>query len=155
VEIGDETYVKMDYNVQTTEGEHVDSSEERGALEFVYGEGRILPALEKRLKGLTVGDEKTITLKPKDAYGEYDTDAVTQIPRNKFPEEEDIKPGMEFVAQVPDQGERVVVVKDVNDKEVTIDFNHPLAGKTLKFNVFVQEVRAAEESDYSTNTEES
>jgi FKBP-type peptidyl-prolyl cis-trans isomerase SlyD len=47
------------------------------------------------------------------------------------------------------------VVKDVNDKEVTIDFNHPLAGKTLKFNVFVQEVRAAEESDYSTNTEES
>lgn len=155
MEIGEEKYVKMDYNVQTTQGEHVDSSEERGALEFVFGEGRILPALEQRLKGLTVGDEKTITLKPKDAYGEYDKEAVTQIPRNKFPEEEEIKPGMEFVAQVPDQGERVVVVKSVDDKAVTIDFNHPLAGKTLKFNVFIQEVREAEESDYSTTVEES
>lgn len=154
MEIGGDTFVKMDYNVQTTDGEHVDSSDERGALEFVYGEGRILPALEKKLEGLTVGDEKTITLKPKEAYGEYDKEAVTQIPRSKFPEDEDIKPGMEFVAQVPDQDERVVIIKDVNDKEVTIDFNHPLAGKTLKFNVFIQEVREAEKSDYKSKNEE-
>lgn len=148
MEIGSDTFVVLDYNVQTTDGEQVDSSDEQGPLEFVYGEGKILPALEEELEGLEVGAEKTITVKPEDAYGEYDNDAVTTISRDKFPEEEEIKPGMEFVAQIPDKEERVVVVKDVNDQEVTIDFNHPLAGKTLKFNIFVQEVREAKEGDY-------
>lgn len=148
MEIGPDTFVVLDYNVQTTDGEQVDSSDEQGPLEFVYGEGKILPALEEELEGLEVGAEKTITIKPEDAYGEYDHDAVTTISRDKFPEEEEIKPGMEFVAQIPDKEERVVVVKDVNDQEVTIDFNHPLAGKTLKFNIFVQEVREAKEGDY-------
>ena len=148
MEIGPDTFVVLDYNVQTTDGEQVDSSDEQGPLEFVYGEGKILPALEEELEGLEVGAEKTITIKPEDAYGEYDNDAVTTISRDKFPEEEEIKPGMEFVAQIPDKEERVVVVKDVNDQEVTIDFNHPLAGKTLKFNIFVQEVREAKEGDY-------
>jgi len=124
VKIGRGKFVKVDYNVQTTDGEQVDSSDDRGPLEFVYGEGKVLKSLEQELKGLSVGDEKTITLKPKQAYGEYDNDAVTKIPRDKFPEDEKIN-------------------------EVTIDFNHPLAGKTLKFNVFVQEVREAQEADYS------
>ncbi len=149
MKIGPGKFVKVDYNVQTTDGEQVDSSDDRGPLEFVYGEGKVLKSLEEGLKGLGVGDQKTITLKPKQAYGEYDNDAVTKIPRDKFPEDEKIKPGMEFVAQVPDRDERVVMVKDVTQNEVTIDFNHPLAGKTLKFNVFVQEVREAQEADYS------
>jgi len=149
VEIGPNTFVKLDYNVQTTDGEQVDSSDQQGPLEFVYGEGKILPALEEELEGLKVGDEKTVTIEPEDAYGEYDENAVTTISRDKFPEEEEIKPGMEFVAQIPDKEERVVVVKDVDSDEVTIDFNHPLAGKTLKFNIFVQEVREATEGDYS------
>lgn len=149
MEIGPNTFVKLDYNVQTTDGEQVDSSDQQGPLEFVYGEGKILPALEEELEGLKVGDEKTVTIEPEDAYGEYDENAVTTISRDKFPEEEEIKPGMEFVAQIPDKEERVVVVKDVDSDEVTIDFNHPLAGKTLKFNIFVQEVREATEGDYS------
>lgn len=151
MKIGPETFVALDYNVQTADGEQVDSSDERGPLEFVYGEGKILPALEKELEGLEVGDEKTITLKAKDAYGEYDQEAVTKVSKDKFPSDETIKPGMEFVAQVPDQEERVVKVKAVDDASVTIDFNHPLAGKKLQFNVFIQEVRAAEEGDYSSN----
>ncbi len=149
MKIGPEAYVKLDYNVQTTDGEQVDSSDERGPLEFVFGEGKILRSLEKELEGLSPGDQKSITLKPDQAYGKYDEDAVTQIPRTKFPENEEVKPGMEFVAQVPDRDERVVVVKKVDDEKVTIDFNHPLAGKTLKFNVFVQEVREAEDGDYT------
>jgi len=153
VEIGPNKFVVLDYNVQTADGEQVDSSDERGPLKFVFGEGKILPALEKSLEGLTVGDEKTVTLKAKDAYGEYDKDAVTEVPRDKFPEGEEIKPGMEFVAQVPEQDERVVKVKSVSEDSVTIDFNHSLAGKKLKFNVFIQEVREAQESDYSTNQE--
>lgn len=153
MEIGPNKFVVLDYNVQTADGEQVDSSDERGPLKFVFGEGKILPALEKSLEGLTVGDEKTVTLKAKDAYGEYDKDAVTEVPRDKFPEGEEIKPGMEFVAQVPEQDERVVKVKSVSEDSVTIDFNHSLAGKKLKFNVFIQEVREAQESDYSTNQE--
>ncbi len=152
MKISEGKFVKLDYNVQTADGEQVDSSDERGPLEFVFGEGKILEALEQELVGLSVGDEKTITLKPDQAYGKYDRGAVTDIPRNKFPEDEEIKPGMEFVAQVPEQEERVVVVKDVDREKVTIDFNHPLAGKTLKFNVFVQEVREAEDSDYTGNS---
>ncbi|MCF7804073.1 MAG: peptidylprolyl isomerase [Candidatus Marinimicrobia bacterium] len=153
MQIGNDTFVTLDYNVQTADGEQVDSSDERGPLEFVVGEGKILPALEKELIGMEVGEEKTVTLKAEDAYGEYDDEAVTEVPRNKFPEDEEIKPGMEFVAQVPDQEERVVKVKNVSSDAVTIDFNHPLAGKKLKFNVFVQEVREAEEGDYSSGQE--
>ncbi len=148
MEIGPNTYVTLDYTVHTDKDEFVDSSEYNGPLEFVYGEGSILTALEKELEGLTVGDEKIVQLKPEDAYGAYDDEAVTQLPRDKFPEEQEIKKNMEFVAQMPDGEERVVRVKDVSDDDVTLDFNHPLAGKTLKFNVFVQEVRQATEDDY-------
>jgi len=155
VKIGPDTFVKLDYNVQTSDGEQVDSSDDRGPLEFVFGGGKILKALEKELEGLSAGDEKTITLQPEQAYGKYDKEAVTRIPRDRFPEDEEIRPGMEFVAQIPDQGERVVMVKEVGEKKVTIDFNHPLAGKTLKFNVFVQEVREAKDSDYSSNKQSS
>lgn len=151
MKIGPETFVKLDYNVQTSDGEQVDSSDDRGPLEFVFGEGKILRALEEELEGLSAGDEKTITLRPEQAYGKYDKEAVTKIPRGRFPDNEEIQPGMEFVAQIPDQGERVVLIKDVGDEHVTIDFNHPLAGKTLKFSVFVQEVRKAKDSDYSSN----
>ena len=148
MEIGPNTYVSLDYTVHTDQDEFVDSSEYNGPLEIVYGEGSILKALEKELEGLTVGDEKTVKLQPEDAYGEYDKEAVTELPREKFPEEQEIKKDMEFVAQMPDGEERVVRVKDVNDNEVTLDFNHPLAGKTLEFNIFVQEVREATEDDY-------
>ena len=148
MEIGPNTYVTLDYTVHTEKDEFVDSSEYNGPLEFIYGEGDILEALEKELEGLTVGDEKTVTLKPEEAYGDYDKEAVTQLPRDKFPEEQEIKKDMEFVAQLPDGEERVVKVKEISDQGVTLDFNHPLAGKTLKFNVFVQEVREASEDDY-------
>lgn len=148
MEIGPNTYVTLDYTVHTEKDEFVDSSEYNGPLEFIYGEGAILEVLEKELEGLTVGDEKTIKLKPAEAYGDYDKEAVTQLPRDKFPEEQEIKKDMEFIAQLPDGEERVVKVKEISDQGVTLDFNHPLAGKTLKFNVFVQEVREASEDDY-------
>lgn len=154
MEIGPNTYVTLDYTVHTEKDEFVDSSEYNGPLEFIYGEGDILEALEKELEGLTVGDEKTVTLKPEEAYGDYDKEAVTQLPRDKFPEEQEIKKDMEFVAQLPDGEERVVKVKDISDQGVTLDFNHPLAGKTLKFNVFVQEVREATEDDYKSLKED-
>lgn len=148
MEIGPNTYVSIDYTVHTDKDEFVDSSEYNGPLEFVYGEGAILKSLEKELEGLTVGDEKTVKLKPSEAYGEYDKEAVTELPQEKFPEEQEIKKDMEFVAQMPDGEERVVRVKSVDDSKVTLDFNHPLAGKTLKFNIFVQEVREATDNDY-------
>jgi len=154
VEIGPNTYVTLDYTVHTDKDEFVDSSEYNGPLEFIYGEGSILEALEKELEGLTVGAEKTVKLKPAEAYGDYDEEAVTQLPRDKFPEEQEIKKDMEFVAQMPDGEERVVKVKEISDQGVTLDFNHPLAGKTLKFNVFVQEVREATDDDYKRLKEE-
>ncbi|WP_456392458.1 FKBP-type peptidyl-prolyl cis-trans isomerase [Nitratifractor sp.] len=127
----------------------IDSNKGGQPLEFITGKGQIIPGLEKGLEGMKEGESKTITVKAADAYGERNPEAQQAIPREQF-EGIDLQKGMTLYGQ-GEGGETVqVTVVDFNDQEVTIDFNHPLAGKDLEFEVTVTSERPATEDEAAT-----
>jgi FKBP-type peptidyl-prolyl cis-trans isomerase SlyD len=111
-------------------------------LEFITGKGHIIPGLEKALEGMAVGESGDIMVSAVDAYGEYSDDAIQVLPVEQF-EGVELKEGLTLYGQ-GDQGQTVqVTVKFFDDKEVNVDFNHPLAGKDLMFSVVVLSLREA------------
>jgi len=132
--------VSFDYTL-TVEGEVVDSSTGRGPLEYVQGENKIIPGLEKQLTGLHVGDEKTIKVAPEEAYGVISQEAYKEVSKELLPKNVEPKPGM--FLQVKSKTGDVIPVKisEVKDSSVIVDFNHPLAGKTLTFQVKIVSVK--------------
>jgi FKBP-type peptidyl-prolyl cis-trans isomerase 2 len=132
--------VSFDYTLKV-DGEVVDSSKDRSPLEYVHGEGKIIPGLSRELEGMKPGEEKKIKIQPADAYGEVKPDAVRDVPRENLPEGLEAKEGMMLQVQTPSGGTMPVKITEVKDESVTIDFNHPLAGKTLHFDVKVVSVR--------------
>lgn len=123
-------------------GEILDSNLHAAPLSFIVGKGHIIPGLEEQLKGLGEGDKKEIKVAAKDAYGEYDESAVQTLPKEQFAGLE-LSVGMTLYGQ-GEHGQTVqVIVKHFDDENVDIDFNHPLAGKELLFDVEVTEVRDA------------
>jgi FKBP-type peptidyl-prolyl cis-trans isomerase SlyD len=118
-------------------------------LEFITGKGHIIPGLEKGLVGMSEGESKKITVPAKEAYGEYNPEAIETLPREQF-EGIDLQVGMPLYGQDESGHQVQVVVKDFNDESVTIDFNHPLAGKDLTFDVTVTQNREATEEEASS-----
>jgi FKBP-type peptidyl-prolyl cis-trans isomerase SlyD len=135
--------VAIEYEVKeagTTE--IVDTNKGGHPLEFITGKGQIIPGLEQALVGMDKGENGDIIVKASDAYGELNPEAVQTLPVDQF-EGIDLKEGMVLYGQ-GEQGQTVqVVVKSFNDSDVTIDFNHPLAGKDLMFTVSVLDIREA------------
>ena len=127
----------------------IDSNKGAQPLEFITGKGQIIPGLEKELVGMNEGESKTITVKAADAYGEVNPEAQQTLPREQF-EGIDLQKGMALYGQ-GEGGQTVqVTVVDFDDKEVTIDFNHPLAGKDLVFDVTVTQARPATDEEAAT-----
>ena len=127
----------------------LDSNKEDAPLEFVLGTSMIIPGLEKGLVGLSEGDEKQIEVPAEEAYGVNNPEAIQMIPREQF-EGIDLEKGMMLYGQGEDGQTTQVVVKDFNDTDVTIDFNHPMAGKDLVFDVVVTSERAATADEIAT-----
>lgn len=140
--IADNVVVSLDYTL-TVDGEVVDTSEGDEPIEFIQGMGHIIPGLEKALYGMAPGDAKKVTVAAKDGYGDFDKEAVMDVARSEFPPDIPLKPGIEL--QMKDQDGETVHAQIVRvDKEtVKLDFNHPLAGKVLNFDVKVVELRSA------------
>jgi FKBP-type peptidyl-prolyl cis-trans isomerase SlyD len=136
------TVYGIEYTVKNSKGEVVDSNVGGAPLEFVAGKGQIIPGLEKEVEKMQEGEQKTITVKAEEAYGEYREDLVQKLPRDQF-EGIELKKGMTLYGQTPDGQVVAVTVKDFDDKEVTIDYNHPLAGEDLTFDVKVVSKREA------------
>lgn len=115
-------------------------------LEFITDMGQIIPGLEKELINLNAGDKTDVLVQPVDAYGEYNEEAAQTLPKEQFADIE-LKEGMSLYG-TGEGGETVqVIVKAVSETEVTIDYNHPMAGKTLMFSVSVLSTRAATEEE--------
>jgi len=142
--------VGIEYEVKEAgSSEIVDSNKGAQPLEFVTGKGQIIPGLEKALEGMSEGESADILVKGEDAYGEVNPEAVQTLPIEQF-EGVDLKEGMTLYGQGEDGQTVQVVVKSFNDKEVTIDFNHPLAGKDLMFSVKVLSERDATDEEAAT-----
>jgi FKBP-type peptidyl-prolyl cis-trans isomerase SlyD len=144
--IANGTVVEIDYTLHLGDGQVVDQSEGE-PLAYIHGEGQIVPGLEQALAGADVGDKRQVVVAPTDGYGDHDPRGVQEVSRQAFPDDFEPKPGMQLVAQAP-SGEPVqFVVQEVRPDTVLVDFNHPLAGKTLHFDVTVRQVRTATEEE--------
>jgi len=139
----DNKVVSIEYELKDSEtGEVLDSNVGKEPLEYIGGKGQIIPGLENEIAKMNVGEKKDIKVEAKDAYGEVNPEAVQTLPKEQFAGI-DLKVGMPLYGQ-GENGETVqVTVKDFDDQNVTIDFNHPLAGKDLNFNVTLVDVRDA------------
>lgn len=143
VKIADNTFVAIDYRLTLESGEEFDRSAEGSPLGFVTGTGSIIPGLERALDGKSVGDSFKVTIDPEEAYGPVQKELLQAIPRDRFPSDVEITPGMAFHARGP-RGPVALTVVSVDQGNVNVDLNHPLAGKRLTFDVKVQEVREPE-----------
>jgi FKBP-type peptidyl-prolyl cis-trans isomerase 2 len=125
----------------TVDGDVVDSSKERDPMEYTHGEGKIIPGLSKQLIGLKKGDEQDIIVPPEEAYGTRNPDAVKEVPRSQLPAEVQPRTGMPLQVMAPDGSKAIVMIAEVKNETVVIDFNHPLAGKTLNFHIKIVSVQ--------------
>jgi len=151
VTVKDKAVVQMSYKGTLSDGSVFGQSEKEKPLEFMVGAGKLIPALEKSLLGMKVGDKKTVTIKAADAYGEYDKGALQEVPKEKFPKDSAFTVGERFVVQTPN-GPYPVKIAEVKDKTVVVDFNHPLAGKDLTFEVQIVKIRAATKEELAQVT---
>jgi FKBP-type peptidyl-prolyl cis-trans isomerase SlyD len=147
MQISDKHVVSMNYTLKDDQGVVLDTSENRDPLQFIVGSGMIIPGLEKELHGKEKGDTLSVTVEPKDGYGEYDETQMVTVTKGQFQEGLDIKTGMQVQAQSPDGAIQILTVKEVEGDNVTLDANHPLAGQTLHFDVQVEDVREATEEE--------
>jgi FKBP-type peptidyl-prolyl cis-trans isomerase SlyD len=146
--IEDDMVVTLAYTLKVDD-QVVDSSDEGDDLQFIQGAGEILPALEEHLYGMQVGDSKKLTLQPMDGYGEVDPEAFVEFPREEFAELP-LEAGVELELKDEDNEVHYARVESVSKENVTLNFNHPLAGKALDFTVRVVGLRRAsvEELDH-------
>ena len=138
--------VSLHYTLTDDLGVVLDSSRGREPFAYLHGYGNIIQGLETALEGNEAGFSGAVRVLPADAYGEYNPQAVFEVPREQFPPGEDIREGMQVQGEGP-QGVLNFTVVDVSDRSVVLDANHPMAGKTLNFQVEVLEVRDATEQE--------
>ncbi len=131
--------VNFEYTL-TVEGEVVDTSKGRGPFEYVHGQGQIIPGLSKELEGMATGDEKKITITPDEGYGVVNPEAIKEVPKTSLPPDIEVKSGM-YLQMKTNTGQPMPIrVSDVKESTVVLDLNHPLAGKTLEFDVKIVSV---------------
>ena len=144
--VQDGQVVSMDYTLRV-DGEIVDASEENEPLEFLQGAGNIIPGLEDALYGMSIGESQRVAIAAEDDYGELDPEAFVNVPRGDFPTDIPLEEGLEI--EVTDQTGNPMFARidSFSDEAVRLDFNHPLAGKTLNFDVKIVALREATEEE--------
>jgi FKBP-type peptidyl-prolyl cis-trans isomerase SlyD len=149
MKVEDQKVVGIEYTLFLEDGSIEDSTEGEEPLYFMYGNGDIIPGLEKALDGLEVGAEKTVEIESDDAYGPLDEEAFEEMSLKDFPPDFQLEVGFPFY-MVDEEGNHIpAVVHEIKDKTVIMDLNHPLAGHKLKFQVKVVEVREPSQEELS------
>jgi len=134
--------VSMDYELKV-ENSIVDYSEEGDPIVFLQGHGNIIPGLEKAIQGMKVGESKTVQVKAAEAYGEYEADNFIEVPKSEFPAEIPLEIGTEIGVNDENGEELSAYIEEIDVDKITLNFNHPLAGKDLEFKVKIVDIREA------------
>jgi len=144
--VDDGQVVSMDY-VLHVDGEVVDSSEEGKPLQFIQGMGHIIPGLENEIYDMRIGENKLVIVLPKDGYGEVDTEAYMDVPRDSFPTDVPLEKGTEL--QLRDQSGHAMLARidTISPDVIRLNMNHPLAGKELHFDVKIAGLRPATDDE--------
>jgi FKBP-type peptidyl-prolyl cis-trans isomerase SlyD len=141
--------VAMEYTLKI-DGEVIDSSEGQNPLEFLTGHSNIISGLEREMIGMKVGESKDVVVAPADGYGDYDEEAFLDVPGKQFPKDMNLEEGLELTVRDDSGQARYARVESIEGETVRLNFNHPLAGDELHFNVKVVSLRepTAEELDH-------
>ena len=142
MQIAQHTVVTLNYTLKDNDGKLIDESHD-SSFAYLHGANNIVGGLEDALSGKSSGDKMSVSIAPDQAYGAHDASRVESVPRELFPDDTEIEPGMQFHAQGPNEQPIMVTVVGVEADKVTIDGNHPLAGVELNFDVEVMDVRDA------------
>ena len=138
--------VSMHYALRDANGEILDSSEGQAPLDYLHGHGNIIAGLEKALEGKEAGEKLKAVIPPEEGYGIREESLVKTVPLSNFQNPNEVEVGAQFQAETS-QGPRLATVTQVDDQNVTIDLNHPLADHTLDFDIEVVEIRDATEEE--------
>lgn len=135
--------VKVEYVGTLEDGKVFDSTEKHGQpLEFEVGSGQIIKGFDEAMIGMEKGQSKDIKLPPTEAYGDHNPQMLKKVPKDQLPKDQEIKAGTVLLVQLPNGMQLPVKVVELDDKEATIDMNHPLAGKKLNFKITLKEIVA-------------
>jgi len=141
--------ISFNYTLKDDQGAVIESTSNKQPLTFLSGQNQIIPKLEEALNGMLIGGKKNVKVDAVDAYGEYSADAIQSVKKEQFPAEAKLEVGMTYLANSPDGKQVPFTIKEVKETEVMVDFNHPLAGKNLEFDVELLDVRDATPEEIS------
>lgn len=140
--ISDKHVVTINYTLKDNDDNLLDKSEDSSFC-YLHGASNIIPGLESALAGKTTGDAVSVSIAPEEGYGLRDDAKMQDVPRDAFPTDTPVEPGMQFHAEGPDGQAVMVTIAAVADDTITVDGNHPLAGVTLNFDVTIADIREA------------
>ena len=140
--VKDGMLVSFDYTLTGPDGKVIETSKGKEPLKYVHGQKAMIPGLEKELNGMKVGGEKHVTVKPEDAYGPINKSAFQEVPKENLPANA-LKVGAVLAAKSPEGMVIPVRVHEIKEKTVVMDMNHPMAGKTLIFDVKIVDIQPA------------
>jgi FKBP-type peptidyl-prolyl cis-trans isomerase SlyD len=135
--------VTINFTLKDETGEIIDSTQGNNPFSFISGNNQILPKLEESISIMLIGSKTNVKLNPVDAYGEYKEEAVQTVDRSEFPQDVELEEGMSFMAHTPEGKQVPLTIAGVEGDKVTVDFNHPLAGRALEFDVELLNIRDA------------
>lgn len=144
VTISEGTRVFLNFSVALEDGSEVDSNFGGDPVEFVVGDGSLLPGFERLLFGMVAGERQLFTVSPENAFGQPNENNIQLIPRDHFDSGEEVKVGIVFSFADASGGELPGLIVAFDEQQVTVDFNHPLAGRVIVFDVLVHRVEPAE-----------
>jgi FKBP-type peptidyl-prolyl cis-trans isomerase SlyD len=148
--VKDGLVISLEYVLKLDDGQIVDESPADEPLLYLHGAENIIPGLEKELTGMAINDTKQVVVTPEDGYGDYEDEAIEVIDRGLFPPDVELEEGLMLTMRDEEGNMMDATVVELDENEVTLDFNHPLAGETLVFDVKIVGIREAtdEERDH-------
>jgi len=144
VPVSEGTRVFLNFSLSLEDGAEIDTNFAGEPVDFVIGDGSLLPGFERLLFGMSAGERHIYSVTPEEAFGMPNDNNVQQMPRDSFDDDIELEIGLMFYFADANGGELPGLVLDFDETEVTVDFNHPLAGRTILFDVLIHRVEAAE-----------
>ena len=144
VPVSEGTRVYLNFSVSLEDGSEVDTNFGGDPVDFVIGDGSLLPGFERRLFGMAAGERQMFTVLPEDAFGQPNDNNVQYLPREQFDDDIELEIGLVFSFADASGEELPGMVLSYDEEEVSVDFNHPLSGRTILFDVLVHRVEPAE-----------
>lgn len=150
LQVAEDVVVSLDYVLRSEDDGELSRSSDDHPLVYLHGYNNIIPGLETEITGMKIGDEKEVVVPPELGYGERDPDGLAEFPRDSFPDSLKLESGEPVMMKDPENGESMrAYVAELKEDSVLLDFNHPLAGKTLFFHVRIADLRGATREEIS------